>query len=158
MNLKRSSGREQLFWSISKWGADFPERIKSITIGKDARGQPLEIDQRLEEVTIGESWKRVSRCLLHRLVEMHPGDGFLPDMTPVINLIILSGKQFQMNEKHFSENLFNIFTKQIGNVSCKKCVKIFVRFYNSVELDRDKSHLHGNCPYNGESTIDVLIR
>ena len=89
MNLKRSSGREQLFWSISKWGTDFPERIKSITIGKDGRGQPLEIDQRLEEVTIGESWKRVSRCLLHRLVEMHPGDGFLPDMTPVINLIAM---------------------------------------------------------------------
>ena len=26
------------------------------------------------------------------------------------------------------------------------------------ENQRDKRHLHGSCPYNGESTIDVLIR
>ena len=174
VDLQTADGREYLFWSISHWGKDFPERIKSITIDcqcqtkvneqrigdalidaswKKVRklfngineGHPEEIDlaemtndvdtvrsdssekvcqcksveieQRIEEVTIGESWKRVTRCLLSRLIESYPGEGFLPDMTPIINLIILSGKHFLMKEKNYTENLFSSFIKQIGNES-----------------------------------------
>ena len=160
VDLQKSDGRERLFWSISRWGKHFPEKIKSVTIDcqcqriketieepwkkvtkffiehfieihsrddktheeeksvisdKDCKCQALVIEQSIEEVTIEESWKRVTLCLLSRLIECHPGEGFLPDMTPIINLIILSGKQFQMKEKNFTENLFSTFIKQIGN-------------------------------------------
>ena len=160
VDLQKSDGRENLFWSISRWGKDFPEKIKSLTIDcpcqrtkettieepwkkvnkflfehfikshsgedrtheeeksvisdKDCTCQALFIEQCIEEVTVGESWKRVTLCLLSHLIECHPGEGFLPDMTPVINLIILSGKHFQMKEKNFTENLFSTFIKQIG--------------------------------------------
>ena len=91
------------------------EEEKSVISDNDCKCQALVIEQSIEEVTIEESWKRVTLCLLSRLIECHPGEGFLPDMTPIINLIILSGKHFQMKEKNFTENLFSTFIKQIGN-------------------------------------------
>ena len=114
VDLQTANGRETLFWSISKWGKDFPERIKSFTLDcqcktkvneqkidealwkkvrklfngineghpegidlaekttdidtvrsdtseKKCQCKSVEIEQRIEEVTIGESWKRVTR-------------------------------------------------------------------------------------------------
>ena len=123
MDLQTANGRESLFWSITHWGKDFPEMIKLVTINcqcktlvndRDCQCKSVVIEQRIEEVTIGESWKGVTRCLLNRLIENHPGEGFLPDTTPIINLIILAGKHFQMKGKNFTENLFDTFIKQIG--------------------------------------------
>ena len=91
-----------------------PDTVKSDKRDRDCQCKSVVIEQRIEEVTIGESWKGVTRCLLSRLIDNHPGEGFLPDTTPIINLIILSGKHFQIKGKNFTENLFNTFIKQIG--------------------------------------------
>ena len=93
-----------------------PDTVQSDPSDRDCQCKSVVIEQRIEEVTIGESWKGVTRCLLSRLINNHPGEGFLPDTTPIINLIILSGKHFQIKGKNFTENLFNTFIKQIGKV------------------------------------------
>ena len=93
----------------------------------------------MEEVKIEESWKGVTACLLLRLLDAPPPlEGLLPDGTPVVNVIILAGIKFQMNDK--SKDLLEQFITQID------------------QGQRDKSQIQHLCPYSQESAIDVLIR
>ena len=63
MDLQKSDGRMRLFWSISRWGKHFPEKIKSVTIDCQC--------QRTKE-TIEEPWKKkATKFLIEHFNEMY---------------------------------------------------------------------------------------
>ena len=72
VDLQTADGREYLFWSISKWGKDFPERIKLITI-LDCQCKTKVNEQRNGETLIDASWKKVKK-LFNGINEFHPGE------------------------------------------------------------------------------------
>ena len=62
----------------------------------------------------------------------------LIDGTPIVNLIILAGKELNIPKTY--ENLLR-------------------KFFEQIDLGkREKSHVHQLCPYTKESTIDVYLR
>ena len=124
MDLKTKDGRESLFWSISNPKTD---------IGQIVHSQYRAFD----EVNITDTWKKVARRLLARLLN-DCRESVVSDGTPIINLVILAGKKFQM--KCFSDDLIDRFLSQISH------------------SDRSREHVRLLCPYSNESTIDVLIR
>ena len=65
MDLQKSDGRERLFWSISRWGKEFPEKIKSVIIDCQC--------QRIKE-TIEEPWKKVTKFLIEHFNEIYSRD------------------------------------------------------------------------------------
>ena len=82
----------------------------------------------MEEVRIEESWKRVTACLLLRLLDAPPPlEGLLPDGTPIVNAIILAGVKFQLNNN--TEDLLQKFITQIDQGL------------------REKSQVQKLCPY-----------
>ena len=72
-------------------------------------------------------------CLFHLKDECCLIDG-----TPIVNLIILAGKELNIPKNY--ENLLRTFFEQIDLGK------------------REKSHVHQLCPYTKESTIDVYLR
>ena len=79
VDLQTANGRETLFWSISKWGKDFPERIKLITI-LDCQCKTKVNEQRNGETLIDASWKKVKK-LFNGINEVHPGERDLAERT-----------------------------------------------------------------------------
>jgi len=90
-----------------------------------------------EEVIIEENWKISSLVLLQSLIE-DTDECCLIDGTPIVNLIILAGKELNIPKNY--ENLLRTFFEQIDLGK------------------REKSHVHQLCPYTKESTIDVYLR
>jgi len=90
-----------------------------------------------KEVVIGDNWKMASLILLKSLIE-DTGEFCLFDDTPIVNLIILAGRELNLSKNY--ENLLREFLKQIDRV------------------ERDSSHIQQLCPYTDESTIDVYMR
>ena len=89
-------------------------------------------------VKIGESRKKVCRCLLHYLID-HTNEDSLQDGTSILNLILLAGKKYEL--KNSVRNLFHEFVvAQIG------------------QGRRSKTHVQLICPYSEESSIDVAMR
>ena len=90
MDLQTANGRETLFWSISKWGKDFPEMIKSITI--DCQCKTKVNEQRNGETLIDASWKKV-RKLFNDINEGHPEKKELADITTDIDTVRLESSE-----------------------------------------------------------------
>eukprot|EP00092_Neocalanus_flemingeri_P022730 GFUD01024650.1.p1 GENE.GFUD01024650.1~~GFUD01024650.1.p1 ORF type:complete len:962 (-),score=212.11 GFUD01024650.1:65-2950(-) len=124
INIKKPDGRTSLFWAVSASGNSCFQlkQNESFNIG---------------EVKIGESWKKVCRRLLEYLVDQTEEER-LQDGTPIINLILLGGKKFEL--QHNVRNLFGEFVVQIG------------------QGRRSETHVQLFCPYSDETTIDVAIR
>ena len=82
INIKRPSGRANLFWAVFACGRNCFQLKQNETFN-------------IGEVKIQEHWKKTCRRLLEYLVDQTDEDQ-LQDGTPIINLILLSGKKYEL--------------------------------------------------------------
>ena len=124
IDIESKSGRAHLFWAVfARGNSCFKiQENESFNIG---------------EVKIQEHWKKTCRRLLEYLLD-ETEEYELHDRTPIINLILLSGKVYELQND--VRNLFD-------------------NFINQIDLgQRSNSHIRQRCPYSDETSIDVAIR